>query len=130
MAHCLIHQAAKLAPGALSERLEEEWLADAAAQCGPLSRLRFSIGCCWASRVIAHEYAVPAHSTNSPPIVRRQLVRFAHDEFPLLTGGAASFVLVVSLHAAVLYGLAAGSGQKFSQNIVSPIMIQVTDSPR
>jgi hypothetical protein len=107
MVHCLIHQAAKHAPGSLSERLEEEWLADSAAHCGALSRLRFSIGCCWASTIIAHEYAVPVHSASNPPIVHRQLVRFAHDEFPFLTGGAASFVLVVSLHAAVLYGLAA-----------------------
>jgi hypothetical protein len=127
MANCLIHQAARHAPDSLSERLEEEWLADSVARCRPLSRLRFAIGCCWASKVIAWEHPLPAHSASTSPIVHRHLVHFAHDEFPFFTGGAASFVLVVSLHAAVLYGLAAGSGPKFSQSIVAPIMIQVVD---
>jgi hypothetical protein len=42
-AHRLIHRAAQRAPGSLSERLEEEWLADLAAQRSLISRLRFAI---------------------------------------------------------------------------------------
>jgi hypothetical protein len=110
MAIRLIHQAARHAPDFLSKRLQEEWLADLEAQCGGLSRLRFAIGCCWATRVIAQERAVPAQPVSCSPIAHRHFIRFTRDEFPFLTGGAASFVLVVSLHAAVLYGLAAGFG--------------------
>jgi hypothetical protein len=54
-AHWLIHHAALNAPASLSERLEEEWLADLGARPSALSRLRFALGCCWATRVIARE---------------------------------------------------------------------------
>ena len=40
----IIQRAARRAPGSLSERLEEEWLADASQRHGPMSRLSFSSG--------------------------------------------------------------------------------------
>ena len=58
IAHRLIHRAARRAPDSLAERLEEEWLADLAEQHGQLSRLRFGLGCCWATHVIAREQGV------------------------------------------------------------------------
>ena len=65
VAHWLIHQAAHRAPETLSARLEEEWLADFESRSTALSRLRFAVGCCWASVVIVNEYPrtrVPAAS--------------------------------------------------------------------
>src|SRR3984957_10992603 len=60
IAHRLIHRAARRAPDSLSDRLEEEWLAELASQRGSIQRLRFALGCCWATNVIAHEHAVAA----------------------------------------------------------------------
>ncbi len=55
----LIQRAASKAPASLAERLEEEWLADLAARCSTIARLRLAIGCCWAMKVIAQEFAAP-----------------------------------------------------------------------
>ena len=48
-----IRQAARKAPPALSARLGEEWLADAADRQGCVPRLRFALGCLWATLVIS-----------------------------------------------------------------------------
>ena len=58
----LIQHAAHRAPPALSQRLEEEWLADLAARRGAIPRLRFALGCSWATRVIAYELGTPARA--------------------------------------------------------------------
>jgi hypothetical protein len=52
----LIRHAAQLAPDTLYLRLEEEWLADLQARSSAMSRLRFALGCCWATVVIADEF--------------------------------------------------------------------------
>jgi len=57
-----IQRAARRAPPALSQRLEEEWLADLAARRGAIPRLRFALGCSWATRVIAYELGTPARA--------------------------------------------------------------------
>jgi hypothetical protein len=54
--HWLIRHAARLAPDGLSSRLEEEWLADSESRSSALSRLRFAVGCCWATVVIVHDF--------------------------------------------------------------------------
>ena len=56
LTHWLIHQAAHRAPEDLSSRLEEEWLADLQSRSATWSRLRFAVGCCWATLVIANDY--------------------------------------------------------------------------
>lgn len=61
-----------------------------AAQPGPFARLRFSVGCCWATITIA-------------------------------------FVLIVSVHAALLYTFATGLGPKFSRIIVGPLVARVIE---
>jgi biopolymer transport protein ExbD len=62
----LIRHAARMAGGSLFERLQEEWLADLSEQTSGMSRLRFLIGCYWASLVISHEGLMP-----SMPVTRR-----------------------------------------------------------
>lgn len=49
-----MQRAARSAPGTLSERLEEEWLAILSEQRGQLRRFNFALGCWWAAVVIAH----------------------------------------------------------------------------
>jgi hypothetical protein len=64
LARNLILHAARHAPGPLSERLTEEWLADMSERPSGFSRLRFALGCCWATSVIAREHgaALPVRS--------------------------------------------------------------------
>ena len=110
IAHRLIGYAAQRTPDSLSERLEEEWLADLATKRGPILRLRFAVGCRWAANVIAHERAVPAVFATSSPIGHGHFIRFPQDDFPLVTGGAVAFVVIVSLFTTTFYGLAMGLG--------------------
>jgi biopolymer transport protein ExbD len=56
-ANRIIQSAARRAPSTLSERLEEEWLAASPEQRGPLRRLGFALGCCWAAMAIRREHA-------------------------------------------------------------------------
>ena len=53
----LVRNAAQSAPAELASRLEEEWRADLATRSTSISRLRFALGCLWATRVITHDYA-------------------------------------------------------------------------
>jgi biopolymer transport protein ExbD len=53
----VIKRAARSAPGALSERLEEEWLAVLSEQRGQWKRLSFVLGCSWAVMVIKRDHA-------------------------------------------------------------------------
>jgi biopolymer transport protein ExbD len=63
----IIQRAARHAPQALSERLEEEWLAHLAERRGRISRLRFACGCCWAAAVIGpDDCTVKVPSSSSP----------------------------------------------------------------
>lgn len=104
----LISCAAQRTPDSLSARLEEEWLSDAAARCGDFSRLRFACGCCWAALVIANEQATVAVSATSSPVTHGRFIRFPREEFPFFAGSSETFVLIVALFAALLYGLAIG----------------------
>jgi protein TonB len=121
----LIRHAARRAPGSLAERLEEEWLADSIERIGRLARLRFALGCCWAMNTIAREHAavaaLPAGAANGP---QRLFALGPETDSPFFTGRPVAFVLVVSLHLAVLYGLAMGLGPKFTRMIVQPFVVQ------
>jgi TonB family protein len=102
LAIALVRRAARTAPGALSARLEEEWLADMRERTSSLSRLRFAVGCCWASIAIGLEHrpfsiaAAGGAQGNASLIV-------APPRF--FSARALTFGLVLSLHAAVFCGL-------------------------
>jgi periplasmic protein TonB len=109
--HWLIHQAAHRAPETLSSRLEEEWLADFESRTTALSRLRFAVGCCWASLVIVSEYPrsrVPATS----PVAAASAVgpasgflTLADRNFRYFSLRSATLFLIAGLHAALFFGL-------------------------
>ena len=68
LAHRMLRRAARTAPESLSERLEEEWLADLSERRGLVSRLSFALGCCWAVMVIRRDHLpvkIPASSSTS-----------------------------------------------------------------
>jgi hypothetical protein len=110
----LLHHAARAAPEALSERLEEEWLADLATRESGWSRLRFAIGCCWATRVIAHEYQTPALAPSSAVAGSRVLAGDGRRGSGFLSRRTTTFLLVVGLHVVFFYVLLA----KLSQTTV------------
>jgi TonB family protein len=95
----LIHFAARHAPQSFAQRLEEEWLADLAERPSKLSRLRFAVGCCWATQVIAREHprsAVPVAGTVAG-------TGFASMNFGERSHRSSTLFWVVSLHATVFY---------------------------
>ncbi|HEV7610640.1 MAG TPA: TonB family protein [Steroidobacteraceae bacterium] len=125
----LIHRAARRVPDSLAERLEEEWLADLAEQQGPVARLRFGFGCCWATHVIGREHGVATLPAPNSPLGRGFFIRYPPDDFPFFTGRTITLILVASLHVAVLYGLAMGLGPKFSKVIAGPFITRVIEPP-
>jgi TonB family protein len=127
IAHRLIHVAARRVPNTLSGRFEEEWLADLAAQRGPMSRLRFAFGCCWATNIIAREHAVAAVPATVSQIAHGNFAEQPQGDFPFFTGRTVTFVLVATLHVAVLYGLAMGIGPKFTRVITGPLINRPID---
>jgi periplasmic protein TonB len=102
VSHRLVHHAAHKAPAALSERLEEEWLADLEGRASSLSRLRFALGVCWAIRVIAYEHRPAMVAAAASAIAPKLLVPqfFKSGRF---SNRSTTFFLVLSLHVAVFY---------------------------
>jgi TonB family protein len=100
----LIHRAACAAPESLAARLEEEWLADLAARSSAISRLRFAIGCCWATQVITYQHQLPVPASGSVA-AGKSMDAYAGQNFGFLSPRSRTFFLVASLHALLLYGL-------------------------
>jgi periplasmic protein TonB len=128
LTRCLIRHGAHSAPPSLSERLEEEWLADLAGRASSLSRLGFALGCCWASRVIAHELAgaVRAAPSATGP---KSVTLYAQPDPSLLSPRAAVFLLILCLHTVVIYGLAAGLARRVLEEIPPTIGISFPEQP-
>jgi TonB family protein len=101
----LVLHAARRAPESLSSRLEEEWLADLASRSSVLSRLRFAVGCCWATLVIVSDQPrnrVPAASSAA---AAKGIITLADRNFGYFSLRSGTLFLVAGLHAALFYGL-------------------------
>jgi periplasmic protein TonB len=103
ISHWLIRQAANHAPETLSERLQEEWLADLEGRASALSRLRFAAGCCWATRVISYEHKPAMVAISTSAIAPKLMLSALQFNFGRFSSRSATFFLVVSLHMAVFY---------------------------
>jgi len=101
----LIRHAARKAPPALSERLEEEWLADLEGRRGGPARLRFALGCSWATRVIAHQLAAPVGAAAASGGRTAMLLGPIP---PMLSRRTTVAALIGVLHVLVILGLASG----------------------
>jgi protein TonB len=123
----LIEFAACKAPPALSARLAEEWLADLPARRGAVARLRFAFGCCWASKVIAHELGAALGATVGSTTVRTAALYTSTGPSFDSRRSAVSF-LIVSLHVLVIYGLAAGMARTALE--IAPDRLQVSLTPK
>src|ERR1700683_1021045 len=103
--HWLIRQAAHRAPEALSSRLEEEWLADLESRSAALSRLRFAVGCCWASLVIGNEYPRIRVAAASPGAPASRFVTLVDRNFVYFSLRSTTLFLIAGLHAALFFGM-------------------------
>ena len=108
VARNLIRHAARKTPPALAERLGEEWLADLGARSGAWSQLRFALGCCWATTVIASEFGTPvgaaaAAATNKTTVVQHAVSApwFSH-RGTVIAGVVGLHVLVVCVLATAI----------------------------
>jgi TonB family protein len=99
----LVNHAARQVPPGLRDRLEEEWLADLAARTGAFARLRFGLGCCWATRVIAREFGAAAAAAGNWPSGQRLLVAHAGYDFSRFSRRTVALIAIVCLHIGIFY---------------------------
>lgn len=103
--HWLIQHAAHRAPESLSSRLEEEWLADVESRSSSWSRLRFALGCCWATMVIVSEYPRSRVPATSSAAAARGFITLADRNFGYFSLRSGTLFLIAGLHAVLFYGL-------------------------
>jgi protein TonB len=128
--HWLIHQAACRAPESLSQRLEEEWLADLAARPSAMSRLRFAIGCCWATQVIAFEHQPSRIPVTSSVVEGKLISAHAQHAFGHFSRRSSTLFLVVSLHAALFYGVLTTLSHIHGSAVPAPLQNRLLENPR
>jgi periplasmic protein TonB len=119
VASYLVGCAARKAPPGLAERLEEEWRADLVFRRGAFCRIRFGLGCCWATRVIAREFGAAAATAGTSASGQQLLVAHGGYDFSRFSRRTTAMIAIICLHAAVFYaymsGLTQGGGFKPAQ---------------
>jgi TonB family protein len=125
----LIRYAARGAPPLLSERLQEEWRADLAAHSGAWARVRFGLGCCWAGRVIQHETRAASVPAACATAGGKVAVAAGHPDAAFLSRRTLVFLLILALHAALIYGFASGLVHTMAVVISDPMQAVVTQAP-
>jgi len=126
----LIQHAARSAPPSLAQRLEEEWLADLAERRGATSRLRLALGCCWATRVISYEHSAAHGALARPGNWPKIMAVYAPREPSGLSPRTAALLLIVCLHAALIYALATGLVQSIAKAPPPPMVASFPKDPR
>jgi hypothetical protein len=122
----LVRRAARTAPSSLSARLEEEWLADMHERTSGLSRLRFAVGCYWASLAIGLEHRTAGVAVAS---TAQGDVSLIVEPPRFFSSRAVTFGLVLSLHAAVFAGLMMAGTKLFKPVEPPAIQPRVIDQP-
>jgi protein TonB len=122
----LVRRAARTAPSSLSARLEEEWLADMHERTSGLSRLRFAVGCYWASAAIGLEHRTAGVAVASTAPGNVSLIVEPPRFF---SSRALTFGLVLSLHAALFGGLMMAGTKLFKPVEPPAIQPHVIDQP-
>jgi TonB family protein len=119
--HWLIHHAARHAPDSLAERLEEEWLSDLQARTSGVSRLRFAIGCCWATQVIAYEHQPSTAALTSTAAAGPGVIAYADQNFGFISLKSSTFFLVLSLHVVLIYGFMTALSHTHKSAVPDPL---------
>jgi hypothetical protein len=105
LTHWLIRQAAGWAPECLSSRLEEEWLADSESRFSALSRLRFAVGCCWATVVIVVDTPRSRVAAVRQAAATSGFVTLADRHFGYFSLRSGTLFLIVGIYAVVFCGV-------------------------
>ena len=103
----LIHHAARRTPPCLSARLEEEWLADLESRASAASRLRFAVGCCWATIIIVSDHLRSRTVAPNPALATKGFITLADRNFGYFSLHSGTLFLILGLQAAVFCGLIA-----------------------
>jgi periplasmic protein TonB len=130
LTHWLIHHAACRAPPDLSERLEEEWRADLAVRSSASSRLRFAIGCCWATSVIVREHRPASIPVANAAMGPKVTLGYASDESGIFARRSITFFLVAGLHIALFYGLMTGLAFRIIKEIPTSFQVPLLQPPK
>jgi periplasmic protein TonB len=130
LAGWLIQRAARNAPPSLSERLEEEWLADLGERQGRLARLRFGLGCCWATKVIALEYSAPQVPATASATGNKIMTAYVQHDSTFFSRRTTVFVLIVGLHVVMIYALMNGLVGRFGEATPQPMQAVVLQAPQ
>lgn len=128
LARGLIRQAARRSPPPLTERPQEEWLADLATRQGLVSRLQLALGCCWATKVITHEHAavgVAAAATG-----HRSVAVYMQRDAAFVSRRTPALLLIVGLHVALIYFLATGLLHTVATGIPDALKARILDAPQ
>jgi len=125
----LIQQAARRAPEPFADRLEEEWLSDLEARPSGLSRLRFAIGCCWATRVIAYEHQPSGVAVSSTAVASQGLITCADQNIGFLSLRSSTFFLVLSLHVVLIFGFMTALSHTHKSAMPDPLQNQTLQDP-
>jgi TonB family protein len=110
LARSLLLYAARNAPPSLTQRLEEEWLADFETRHAGLPRLRLALGCCWAAQVISRDCSVLGAAVAAPATSGV----LAHEPQRSHFGSrrAVALCLIACLHVGLIWMLATGLLQR------------------
>jgi TonB family protein len=129
VSYWLIHHAACGTPESLSPRLEEEWLADLAARPSAISQLRFAIGCCWATQVIAHEHHASSVPVTTSTLGAKPMIAYTPNNFGFVSRRTTTLFLVVCLHVAVFYAFVTGLSHTIRMVIPPPLEYRALQEP-
>jgi hypothetical protein len=124
-----LRHAAHRAPPPLSERLEEEWLADMEARPDPWSRLLLGIGCCWAAAVIVQEDIAPC-LTAATTTGNKVMSSYASTNGSLVPQRTTALAIIIGLHVVLIFAFATGLGPKVMQVLPAAITGTVLDQTR
>jgi hypothetical protein len=127
--HWLIQHAARCAPESMADRLKEEWLSDLEARPSGLSRLRFAIGCCWATRVIAYEHQPSGVAVSNAAVASQGLIAYADQNFGFISLRSSTFFLVLSLHVVLIYGFMTAISQTHKSAMPDPLQNRPLKDP-
>jgi TonB family protein len=120
-----IRQAARRTPLPLSERLEEEWLADLESRRDALSRLLLGIGCCWAAAVIANEQFAASAATASTT-GRKTMAHTLREDSSFLSPRATALIIIAGLHLFLFYAFASGFGPRVFSALPPDMVVTTT----
>jgi protein TonB len=113
----------------LSERLEEEWLADLEARTTPAARLLLGLGCCWAAAVIVQESLAPgltAASTTGNKIMSS----YARADVSILPQRTTALAVIIGLHVLLILAFASGLGPRAVAILPQAIQTSFLEKPK